>query len=155
MITAYLKANIGFCGHSVMKCCRRESESGHRFSQGTEPAEQLLCVSSGNLSGTVLILRSRGGRYNRGCPQLPLESIPAGTSEGGHLDLLQRMLYLRFTYATCLLKYICSGLTGKYYRLCLFFTYGLLLVCLSPQTSLPLSLPITPLCGHTTPLRCL
>jgi len=66
-----------------MNCYRRESESGNRLRPGSGPAGLLLHVSNGIITGIVLILPSSGGRYNRGCPALTAESIPAGIQREG------------------------------------------------------------------------
>lgn len=120
MITAYLKANIGVLwalGHEVLQ---KRKWKWTQFQPRQRTCRQLLCVSKGtSLEWSSSSVPGEGG-VTEGTPHSPLESISAGTSERGHLDLRQRMLFLRFTHATCLLKYIRSGLRVKYYRLCLF-----------------------------------
>ena len=61
----------------------------------------------------------------------------------------KEMIFLRFTCAPYLLKYICSGLRVKCSRLRLFLTCSLLPS--SPSSGLTLSLLIMPLGGRTTP----
>ena len=101
---------------------------------------------------SVRSLPSRRGRCNGQCPH-SLPQIP-------FLQKLQResiyicrkeMIFLKFTYDTCLLKYICSGLRVECCRLCLFLLYSFLPSSLS--SSLILSLLIMPLGEHTTSWR--
>lgn len=65
---------------------RRESQSGVGLGQGRAPAEQLWAVRS----SMEWSASSRGGRYNGECPPPTFPIHSAGTSEGGHLHLLER-----------------------------------------------------------------
>lgn len=135
MITAYLKVNVGFLLALGINCYRRESESWDTFSQAVNL--QSSCVSSGSTSGMVLTLPPLGGGAMENAFHLP-QSLLRRDFRWRAFTFMEKKIFLTFTYATYLMKYVYSGLTVKCYEFCLFLTYSLLLFSLPPPTSLPL-----------------
>lgn len=127
---------------------RRESQSGVGLGQGRAPAEQLWAVRS----SMEWSASSRGGRYNGECPPPTFPIHSAGTSEGGHLHLLERNGISEICICNVFNKGHLFGLYSKILGV-LPFPHLQPLTLFSLSSNLPPSFPIMPLWEHAIPLR--